>query len=163
MDACSRRPGAFLGLVLADTADVIGPRSFWNDRIRQVRDHGLEPIAQPVMERWFGASFRRSRPVETRGWSNLLARSPVEGYLGSCAALRDADLSAALPLIKVPAVCICGSEDQSTPPSSVRSLAARLPNAAYVEIEGAGHLSPVERPREFAKTLDNFAGGRLGS
>lgn len=163
MDASARRPGAVRGLVLADTADVIGPRSFWDARMRQVREGGLERIAQPVMERWFGASFRRSRPAEARGWANLLAGASPDGYLGSCSALREADLSSSLPLIRAPALCVCGSEDLSTPPSSVKSLASRLPDAEYVEIEGAGHLSPVERPLEFARVLDAFARRRLGS
>ena len=162
MDACVKRPESIRGLVLADTSDAIGPRPFWDTRIRQVTEHGVEPIAESVMERWFGASFRRSHQVEVRGWANLLARAPLEGYLGSCAALRDADLSSSVPTIGAPAVCICGSEDLSTPPSTVRSLASRLPNAEYVEMEGAGHLAPVERPGEFARILERFAGGRVG-
>lgn len=162
MDACVKRPHAIRGLVLADTSDSIGPRPFWDSRMRQVREQGIEPIAESVMERWFGASFRDSRQVEVRGWANLLARAPVEGYLGSCAALRDADLSSSVPRIEAPAVCICGSEDLSTPPATVMSLASRLPRARYVEMEGAGHLTPVERPGEFAEILERFAGGGFG-
>lgn len=163
MDACVRRPDAIRGLVLADTSDSIGPPAFWDTRMRQVGEHGIEPIAESVMERWFGTAFRHARQVEVRGWANLLARAPVEGYLGSCAALRDADLSSAVPGIEAPAVCICGSEDPSTPPATVRSLASRLPNAEYVEMEGAGHLTPVERPGEFAQILEGFARGRRGN
>ena len=163
MDAFIKRPDAIRGLALADTSDSIGPRSFWDARMLQVRQHGIEPITESVMARWFGASFRRQRRIEVRGWANLLARAPAEGYLGSCAALRDADLSASLGRIESPAVCICGSEDLSTPPSEVQSLASRLPNADYVEMEGVGHLAPVERPGEFAEIVEGFAGGRLGN
>ncbi len=163
MEASARRPDLVRGLVLADTADVIGPREFWELRMGRVRDSGIEPIAATVMERWFGASFLRDRPVDARGWANLLARASTEGYLGSCAALRDADLSGLVREIDVPALCVCGSEDSSTPPAAVRSLAARLPDARYVEIEGAGHLAPVERPAEFARILVNFVEERLES
>ncbi len=156
MEAAARRPDLVQGLVLADTADVIGPREFWDDRTRQVRAGGMEPIAATVMERWFGGSYLRDQPVAVRGWTTLLAQAPVRGYLGSCAALRDAELSGLLGDIEVPAVCICGSEDLSTPPSAVRSLAQRLPNATYVEIPGAGHLTPVERPAEFGRIVLQF-------
>ncbi len=156
MEAAARRPDLVQGLVLADTADVIGPREFWDERMRQVRTGGLEPIAAGVMERWFGGSYLRHQPVAVKGWTTLLLRSPVVGYLGSCAALRDADLSGLLGDIKIPAVCMCGSEDLSTPPSAVRGLAQRLPDATYVEISGAGHLTPVERPAEFGRIVLQF-------
>ena len=156
MAVAVRRPDLVQGLVLADTADLIGPREFWDNRMGQVRDGGLETIAKGVMQRWFGGAFLRDRPVSVRGWTTLLERAPVAGYLGSCAALRDADLSGLLSEIEVPAVCVCGSEDQSTPPSAVRSLAQRLPDASYVEIPGAGHLTPVESPAEFGRIVLQF-------
>ena len=156
MAAAVRRPDLVQGLVLADTADLIGPRDFWDTRISQVRAGGLEPLAATVMERWVGTSYRREPQVAVRGWSAVLARAPVNGYLGSCAALRDADLSGLLGGIRVPAVCICGSEDQSTPTGTVMSLARRLPDATYHEIPGAGHLSPTECPAEFAAILLRF-------
>ena len=163
MEVCRRRPDAVRGMVLSDTSDVIGPAEFWDGRMLEVRERGLAAIAVPVMERWFGASFRRDRAVEAEGWANLLARAPIEGYLGSCAALRDADLGAHLAELRSPAVCVCGSEDASTTPSAVRSLASRLPDAEYVEIPGAGHLVPVERPSEFANIVNRFLEERLGS
>ncbi len=163
MDACRQRPEAVRGLALADTCDVIGPRAIWDERMRQVRASGLGSLAGRVTERWFGTTFRQSRPTAARGWANLLARAPVEGYLGSCAALRDADLRDAVPGLGVPTVCICGSEDAATPPAEVRDLASRLPDAAYAEIERAGHLAPVERPGRFAEILVPFLEDRLGS
>ena len=163
MEAYVRRPDTVTGLVLSDTADVIGPREFWDGRIAQVRKSGLSAIAESVMERWFGSSYRHNRSAAAGGWANLLARAPVQGYIGSCFALRDADLSGSIGDIRVPALCICGSEDTSTPPSAVRSLRSRLPDANYVEIEGAGHLVPVEEPGEFATVLNRFVEERCGS
>lgn len=161
MAAAVRRPDLVQGLVLADTADLIGPREFWDTRISQVRAGGLEALAATVMERWFGTSYRREQSVAVRGWTALLARAPINGYLGSCAALRDANLSSLLGSIRVPAVCICGSEDQSTPTATVKSLARRLPDATYREIPGAGHLAPVECPAEFAAILLRFLEDRV--
>ncbi len=156
MEALDRQPGLVRGLVLADTAERIGLRAFWEARMQQVRTQGLGPIAEQVMERWFGESFRTERRSEAKGWSNLLSLAPVEGYLGSCAALRDADLTHMASRIEVPVLCLCGSEDTSTPPSDVRSLAARINGADYAEISEAGHLTPVERPQRFATALIEF-------
>lgn len=162
MQAFTQRQGAVRGLVLSDTSDRIGPTEFWDVRIQQIREGGVEPIAGSVMQRWFGSSFHRDRGVTARGWANLLKRAPLKGYLGSCAALREADLSASLGRIAAPALCICGSEDASTTPEEVRSLSDRLPNAHYAEVQGAGHLVPVERPVEFAGLLTRFLEERLG-
>lgn len=156
LKACALRAGAVRGLVLADTSDRIGPPEFWDTRMNQVREAGIAPIAGEVMQRWFGSGFRREHSVQVRGWANLLRQAPVEGYLGSCAALRDGDLGSVLGGISVPALCICGSEDESTTPAQVRRLAAGLPNAVYAEIPGAGHLVPLERPRAFARLLTGF-------
>lgn len=163
METCRRRPDLIRGLVLSDTSDVIGSREFWTERMHQIRQHGLREIAPTVLERWFGTTFRRSRPSDVRGWSNLLLRSPIDGYLGSCAALRDADLSRTVAAITVPTLCLCGSEDQTTPPAVVRHLASRIPGASTGEIPGAGHLPPVERPREFADHLTRFWETRFGA
>lgn len=163
LDFYDRYPVPVRGLVLADTADVIGPRAIWDERMKRVRAEGLAPIAPSVMQRWFGTSFRRERLDEVRGWANLLARAPLEGYLGSCAALRDGDLRSTLARIEVPTLCVCGSEDASTTPEDVRSLARRIPGAEYVEVAGAGHMVPVERPREFADMLVRFMEERLGT
>ena len=163
LDFCDRCPVPVRGLVLADTADVIGPPAIWDERIKRVRAEGLGPIAPSVMQRWFGTSFRQERPDEVCGWANLLRRAPLEGYLGSCAALRDGDLRSTLARIEVPTLCVCGSEDASTTPAEVRSLARRIPGAEYIEVEGAGHMVPVERPEEFADMLVRFMEERLGT
>ena len=154
--AHARRPELFSALILSDTADVIGPRSIWDDRIEAVRKGGIRPLAKSVLERWFGASFLREQPHIVRGWANLLAGASVDGYLGSCAALRDADLGGELSEITAPTLCICGEEDLATPPALVRSLADRIPGARYEEMAGAGHLPPVERPAEFADLVTKF-------
>lgn len=162
LEASSRRTGLVRALVLADTAEAIGPREFWDERMRQVEGDGVARIAEPVMQRWFGASFRAERPGDVRGWANLLARAPVAGYLGSCAALRDGDVSEAAARVAVPTLCVCGSEDAATPPEVVQRLAQRIRGAEYAELEGAGHLAPVEQPDEFAQLVVRFMEANCG-
>ena len=162
METCKRSQDLVCGLVLSDTSDVIGSREYWTTRINQIRQHGLGPIAPSVLHRWFGATFQRSRPSEVRSWANLLLRAPLDGYLSSCAALRDADLSRTVDAITVPTLCIYGSEDEATPPAAVRRLAARIPGATSVEIAAAGHLPPVEHSGDFAEHLTRYWEARFG-
>lgn len=150
------RPDLVRALVLCDTAHRIGPPEMWDQRIAAIRAGGIEALAEPILERWFSADFRRSRPAELLGWRNMLTRTPVEGYLGTCAAIRDSDLTGAARAIAVPTLCVVGSEDGATPPELVRSLAALVPGAGFSIVEGAGHLPCVEAPETLAALINDF-------
>jgi 3-oxoadipate enol-lactonase len=144
-------------LVLSDTAHKIGDAAFWNARIAAIEKGGLESIVDPIMERWFSPAFRRPVNPAYAGYRAMFCRQPVAGYIGSCAAVRDADLTAAARAVNVPALCIVGEEDGSTPPPLVRSLAELVPGAGYATIRGAGHLPCVEQPEEFTRLVRAFA------
>jgi 3-oxoadipate enol-lactonase len=143
--------------VLSDTAHKIGDDAFWNARIAAIEKGGLESIVDPIMERWFSPAFRRPANAAYAGYRAMFCRQPVAGYVGSCIAVRDADLTAAARAVSVPALCVVGEEDGSTPPALVRSLAELVPGAGYATIPGAGHLPCVEQPEEFTRIVRAFA------
>ena len=58
--------------------------------------------------------------------------------------------------IDVPTLVICGREDKVTPPALSRELAGLIPGARYAEIEGAGHLTNLEKPDEFNGLIEDF-------
>ncbi len=150
------RPERIRGLVLCDTAHVIGPVEMWNQRIAAIEAGGIESQADAVMERWFSEAFRRDRPEALAGWRNMLVRTPAEGYLGTAAAIRDSDMTAQAEAIRVPTLCVGGSEDGATPPELVGALAALIPGARFEVIEGAGHLPCVEAPETLAGLMTAF-------
>jgi 3-oxoadipate enol-lactonase len=152
----ARRPSMVRGLILCDTAHKIGSEELWNQRIHQIREYGIEGIADAVLERWFSTSFRQGDPQTVAGWRNMLVRTPVEGYIGTCAALRDADLTAAAKSLKVPVRCLCGSEDGATPPELVQSLSALIAGARFQLVDGAGHLPCIEAPDQLAPAIHRF-------
>ncbi len=57
----------------------------------------------------------------------------------------------------MPALCVCGSEDGSTPPDLVRELAALIPDSHFHLIAGAGHLPCVEQPATLSDMIVAFA------
>jgi len=59
--------------------------------------------------------------------------------------------------VDLPALAIVGSEDRMTPPKYARYLRDTIPNCRLVEIEGAGHLVPFERPTQTAQVIREFA------
>lgn len=149
-------PARVRALCLLDTAPKIGVPEMWAARMEAIRKVGLDGIAEGVLERWFSEEFRVGRPVELALWRAMLTRTPAAGYLSACAAIRDADLTAKAAGIKAPALFVCGSRDGATPPDLVRAAAKTLPNARYIEIEGVGHLPPVEAAERTAGEIRAF-------
>jgi 3-oxoadipate enol-lactonase len=139
-------------LVLADTAARIGTVESWEARAAQVRDSGLDSIADMAMERFFSAPFRQARTEIVAEWRARLMANSSQGYAGCCAALRDADLTADLPRIVAPTLVICGEHDVSTPPDQARALARAIPDA-QLKLLPAGHLSNLEQPEAFNAAL----------
>jgi 3-oxoadipate enol-lactonase len=152
-----RRPDLAHGLVISDTAHKIGTREMWDARISAVRKSGMAAIADQILQRWFAAEFQASRPADFAGYRNMLVRTPVEGYAGTCATVRDADLSDVASKLALPVLCLAGAKDEVTPPDLVRSLAALLPSGSFDMIPGAGHLPCVEQPEIMAMHIVAFA------
>ncbi len=157
-DLAARRPERIAALVLCDTAARIGTPDLWNERIAAIEDAGIESIADAIIERWLSARFRAARPEETAAWRNMLVRTPVAGYTGTCAAIRDADLTAATRNLTMPVLGVCGSEDGATPPDLVRETIGLIAGARFEAIDGAGHLPSIERPEILAGLMTDFLG-----
>jgi 3-oxoadipate enol-lactonase len=150
------RPDLVRAIVLMDTGYRIGTDALWNTRIEAVLKDGVAAIAGPIMERWFSPQFRAGRPAELALFRNMLTRTPAEGYVGCCAALRDVDYEASTRTLRIPALAICGTLDLATPPDLVRATAALIPGTRYVPIEGSGHLPCVEDPVPVANAINAF-------
>lgn len=151
-----KSPERVRGLILCDTAAKIGTADAWDERINAIRASGLESIGDGIMERWFSSGYRAGSPVELKLWRNLLVRTPVEGYVGTCAALRDADMRESVGTLDMPVLCVCGDEDGATPPDVVRELAGMIPGATYLEVARAGHLPCIEQPAILANAISAF-------
>jgi 3-oxoadipate enol-lactonase len=152
----AEHPALVSRLILCDTAHKIGTTEMWNERIAAVEAGGIEALADGVLERWFSADFRAERTAELAAWRNLLVRTTRDGYAGTCAALRDTDLTESSAKLAVPTLCICGSEDGATTPELVRSTAELIPGARFALVEGAGHLPCIEKPDAVADLILEF-------
>lgn len=153
----AQRPDLARALVLCDTAHRIGTPDMWNARIEAVRKGGLAAIADAVLERWFSNGFRQEYSVEVAGYRNMLTRTPAEGYIGTCAALRDADLTETTRKLRQPTLCLVGAEDGATPPELVKSMSVLIAGSSFEIVPDAGHLPCIERPDLVAARIKSFA------
>jgi pimeloyl-ACP methyl ester carboxylesterase len=66
------------------------------------------------------------------------------------------DHQAALTMLKMPVLVLCGRQDMVTPPERSEELAALIPGAQLAWIENAGHMVPMEQPVVLANHLKEF-------
>jgi 3-oxoadipate enol-lactonase len=155
-------PGRVKGLGLCATGMRLGTAELWNERIGRVRAHGLVPLADGLLARWFSSEYLRAEPVQTAGYRLLLERNHPEGYCAALETLRDSDLSIMAGRLSMPTLVLAGGEDVAATPATAAALAAAIPGAEYQCLPGAGHLLPVEQPRAVAAQLLSFL-ATLGS
>jgi 3-oxoadipate enol-lactonase len=115
----------------------------------------MQEIADAIVRGATSASTREALPVAVAMVRESLMRQDAQGYARSCEALAGAQ-SAALEDISVPVLLVTGDEDSVAPPSAVREMDKRLPNASVVVFNRCGHWTPFERPTECAQQLQEF-------
>ena len=150
------RPDLVERLVLSDTAHKIGTDDLWNARIDTVTKSGIGAMSDQIMERWFTPAYRDPSNPDFVGYTAMLTRTTVDGYAGTCAALRDADLTESTRALKIPVLCIVGDQDGSTPPDLVRSTADLIDGSRFEIVKDAGHLPCIEQPDATAKLIREF-------
>ena len=163
IDYASLNPQKVKALILCDTAPQIGTTEGWNERIQTLREHGMAHLADAILGRWFAPDFIQKNPIAVNIYRNMLVRTPVEGYTGSCEAIRDADFSDQLAQIDKPVLVMCGEEDLATTPDDCRRLSVVLSNARFEIIHGAGHLPCIEKPKIFTSLLSAFLQSLISS
>ena len=142
-------------LILSNTHYHYEDKTPWNDRIRFVREKGIDAIAPIQMERWFTKGFRERRPEVVRRISDILRETKAEGFLGCCEAIRDMDMRQATPRITAPTLVIVGKHDPATPPAEGEHIQQMIKGAKLVSLDAA-HLSNVEQPKAYLDTLLDF-------
>ncbi len=138
-------------LVLACTAARFGDPAQWIERAAIVRAGGLGAIVDAVLARWFTPSYDG-----VDAYREYFLNTDPEGYARCCEALSRFDVRDALGAIDVPTLAIAATDDPTTPPHVVETVAGRIPGARFEVIRKAAHLANVERPDEFNRLLKEF-------
>jgi 3-oxoadipate enol-lactonase len=151
-----RHPDRVRGAVFAGAAARFGTPEVWRERADAVRLGGTGAVVDLVLGRFFSERFRREEADVVARFADVLRRQSPEGYVGTCLALRDADLRSEVSSIRAPSLVVVGDEDVSAPPSDAEALRAAIPGARLIVLEGAGHLCTVERPGVFKDIVEHL-------
>ncbi|MFC9956575.1 3-oxoadipate enol-lactonase [Streptomyces nigra] len=130
-----------------------GGSARWEERAERVRREGLAGLADTADARWFTTGFTVPRLVRDH------READPASYAACCDALAAFDLRDLLDRITAPTLLVAGRADPATPPAHLREIADAVPGAALVEIPGASHLAPAERPEAVLTALRAHLGG----
>jgi 3-oxoadipate enol-lactonase len=139
--------------IVAARADAPPPfAAAWDDRIALVRAKGIDALAGPTAERWFGNDFLTGHPAVAAELLACIRQTSAEGFVGCAQAIQGLNYLDAVSAITSPVSLVIGSRDEALL-EPMRQLAKSLPHSAYTEIGGAGHLPQIDRPAEFDQVL----------
>lgn len=97
-------------------------------------------------------------PGEIAHIERALAAVPEETWRGILRCLVTFDRAGDLDAVACPALVVSGSGDRNAPAATMAKMAARLPDARYHEMTGAGHMPHQEMPQAFNALLAAFLG-----
>ena len=132
---------------------------------RWLRDLGRSDGMDALVAAWLPPMFAAAH-VEDEALVSPLRQMCVEAGLAVfeaqiAALLGRPEVESMLPDIRCPTLVAVGREDRWSPPEQHEAIAAHLPHARSVVIEGAGHMLPAEAPdelnAEIARWLDQPA------
>jgi len=153
--AAVHAPDRVRSLTMANTGARIGSTEFWDARMALVRERGMQAVADVAIPNWFTEGFRAREPGTVQPFRDDIESTPIEGYLGCSAAMRDEDLRESLIAVRCPVLAIAGASDRSTPPELLQLVHDRLPGSRLVMLQAA-HISNVEQEAAFNAALSAF-------
>lgn len=151
-------PERVAGLALVDTRAEPDSDEAKAGRVataERVRTEGPRVLAESMLPKM----LTPEAPADLRGRvERMVLATPPEGAAQALLGMRDRmDARPLLPRIGVPTLVVVGSADPITPPDAARAMAQAVPGAKLVEVPGAAHLAPMERPGEVSEALVAWA------
>lgn len=155
-----RFPGRVRSLVLVATTAAFGSRDGEFQR-RFVAERtapldaglGMAALARELVPSLLGED---PDPEAAALAGASLASVPEDAYRAALECLVTFDRREALAQLRVPALLVAGEYDRQAPAAVMERMAARMPDARFACVAGAGHLLPLERPRELAAVVSDF-------
>ena len=158
--ALERAQDRFLAAVLCDTKSEADPPEGKLRRFAsmvEVKRTGSQQFADTFLKTVFApASFSEKSEAVTL-IHRIISRTPPLSIAGTLLALAArTDTSGVLPQIRVPVLILVGAVDQVTPPGNSQAMHERIKGSELHLVPGAAHMSNLENPEYFNRTLLSF-------
>jgi 3-oxoadipate enol-lactonase len=115
--------------------------------------------AEECINRWFPPGFREDHPGKVDYIRAALRAADRDVVAQAWSAIAGLDYLRRLGSLSSPVTLVTGELDPSSPPASSVEHAQAFHRARTFVVAGSGHLTPYEKPREFAAIVRNAALG----
>ncbi len=153
-------PARVRALVLADTkaqADTQEAREVREQQALTALREGMEPIADAMLPKLLAPeTFDEQPETVARVREMILSTKPAGAAAAQRGMAAREDRTEMLSRIEVPTLILVGSEDAITPPALSAEMQRGIHGSRLQLINGAGHVSNLERPAEFTGALKSF-------
>jgi 3-oxoadipate enol-lactonase len=121
-----------------------------------IRAQGVEKLVDGFVSRWFTEGFLRDHPekVEARK-KQVLATDPAV-FVDVFRLYAETEMASWLGQVSAPALVLTGEHDVNCSPRLNKQMAAALPNAKLVILDGLKHGLVVEDPDRIAREMQFF-------
>ncbi len=139
---------------IADTEEQAAGRRQLAER---VTTEGPAAVAESMLPKLFAEETQQRRPDLVDATRSVILRTNPQGIAAALRGLaaRD-DVTELLPKLEIGSLVIVGEHDAISSPKEMEGIAESMPNAAWVVIPNAGHLSPLENPDVFNEALREY-------
>ena len=145
------------GLVLIDTkaeADSAEGRAKRDATIAEVTAKGTRPLAMAQILGQLTEATRSSERLLVDEVRTMMLRQPKATVVAALKAMRDRpDRRDLLPTLDCPVLVVVGDQDKVTPLDSAKTMLGASRKGELKVIEGAAHLTPMERPDDVNEAL----------
>jgi pimeloyl-ACP methyl ester carboxylesterase len=161
-----RSPHRVRGLVLCDTRAVADSDEARANRFKMAKaamQAGNSSPALAMLPKLLAAETHADRPDIVEATRAMIQRQTAEAVAAAQRGMaRREDVTGWLREVVCPTLCIVGVEDAISTPQEMHQIAALLaeaksPDVRLVEIESAGHMTPLENPAAVTEAIASFA------
>ena len=139
---------------VADTKEVARGRQLMAQTIEL---EGTARVAESLLPKLFAPVTLAEQVELATATRNVIVKTNPAGLAAAQRGMADRpDMSGHLNKILMPTLVVCGEHDAISGTAEMRQIAAAIPRAQFVEIRGAGHMAPLERPNEFNRAIRAF-------
>jgi pimeloyl-ACP methyl ester carboxylesterase len=151
------------GLMLCDTkaaADTPQAAAGRLETARRLEREGGQFLADTMPPRLLAPSTLDGKPEVVDGLRKMILAGDPFGYAATSRGLAERpDFTPLLPRIDCPTLLIVGRQDAISTVAEMRAMARAIPRSRIVEIDGAGHVTPLEAPAEVTAAMEEFLFG----
>ncbi len=154
------------GLILCDTkaeADTPSAAAARLETAERVQREGSQVLVETMLPRLLAPHTRQHRPDVVERLRQMILSGDPNGQAATLRGLAERpNFTPLLAKIDCPTLFIVGRQDIISPPDEMRAMSREIPGSKLVEIENAGHVSPLEAPQEVTAAMENFLRDGLG-